>query len=217
MSTIEQSQITKIYEENNLDISIALNYPRGMLKVLDSVKDMLIASGKLVSDEVDLDMSSARELSKAQNTSNVQTFHVVRSDDPKVWDVLKEPINQGRVKVVAVFHGKFPDNLPANMLKIDVGMSLRKKVTKPAKAGIINALREVGKYPRKVSPLEVYEGLLTLCYEVVYSPEYRVFPESVSSKVPLSVAFDFMFDPPTVLTDQAVTSVNHQFLDTVHG
>ena len=213
----DNSTLLDYYRETGLDISIALNYPRGMLKVMDSVSSLLISSGKLVADHDSFTVSDAKELAKTEVRDEVKTYHVLRDVDDKVWDVLKNPINSDKVRVVGVFHGKFPDNLPENMLRVDLGMSLRKKVTKAAKTAIITAIKEPGKNPTKVSPTEVYEGLLSLCYEVVYKPEYRAFPRSVSKEIPLSTAFEFLFNTPEVLTDQVMRSASNSFLDSIHG
>lgn len=207
--------VLDFYRETDLDVSIALNYPKGMLKVLESVEELLISTGKLIVHHDEFTLDDARKLARDENSLSVKTYHVLVTPNPKVWDILKEPINRDQVKVLAVFHGLFPDNLPSNILRLDLGKSLRKKVSKTTKAAISEAIDKTGTYPKGIPPMEVYEGLLSLCYEVVYSPEYRIFHRSVADKVPLGEAFDFMFNAPSPLTDPVVTNITHTFFEKI--
>lgn len=203
------------YRDTNLEVSLAINYPQGMTSVYDAIVGLLKQRGKFVAEYENFTVEDARELSKSIVQDSL-TYHVVRSGDKNVWGILRNSINSDHIRVLALFHGKIPDNLPSNMVVIDVGSSLHRKVPKGTVSDIVDSLLKQGVYPKNKTE-DVYYGIQTLCYEVLYQPEYRMFPAKVYGKVPTASAFNFMFHPPQPLTDSSMRNAINIFVQDIHG
>lgn len=203
------------YRSTDLDASIILNFPKGMTGVLSALTDILKEKGKYVVDEGSVSISRARDII-AEATGDTKSYFIITTNDPKVWSVLKEAVNRDDIRVIGVFHGEIPDEVPENVVLIDIGRSLHRKVTKNIVSSINESLTTKDKYPTG-RPEELYFGIQTLCYEVLYSPEYRVFSRNATSNVPRARAFDFMYNPPTPLSDQSMRSAVTKFVEDIHG
>lgn len=202
------------YKSVNFDSSLALKYPKGMTSVLTAVRDILIAKGNLIV-EVTPTVANVRELA-SQATRDPKTYYQIATTDSKVWSILKESVNRDDIRVLALIHGKAPDNLPENILVIDVGRSLHEKVSKSTVSSISDSLLSKTRLPAG-KPEELYYGIQSLCYEVLYSPEYKVFGPKISNLIPKAHAFNFMYNPPEVLTSATSMSAVHRFVEDVHG
>lgn len=204
------------YRDLDLDTSIVLNFPKGMLKVVSEVTALLNSKGALVVDEGDISVARAREL-VASATGDKTTYYMVNTVNTSVWSILREAVNRDNLRVLGIFHGMIPTQVPENVFTIDIGRSLNSKVSKAIVGNISDTLRKAhASYPQG-NPEEVYLGIRSLCYEVLYDPEYRLFPKDVAAKVPLAVAFDFMYNPPQPLDNLTMRSAVSLFLDSVHG
>lgn len=203
------------YKSVSLDLSVALNFPLGMPGVVSSMVDLLTSRNKIVVDEGKISMERVREII-ANSTGDLRTYYQINNPDPAIWAALSKSVNADTLRVLGIFHGRLPDSLPESIAVLDVGKSMHQKVTKPMISDITTALTTKGKYPVG-KPEEVYEALLTLCFEVLYSPEYRVFKKEVASLVPFSRAFDFMYNLPTPLSNLTMSSAVISFTEDIHG
>lgn len=198
---------------NNLDCSVILNYPETMSGVQGAMIDILNKKRKIVIEHSSVDVSLVRDIVQ-KSTGDLDTYHLIPNASPKVWSILREPVNQDRVRVLGVFHGSMPEALPDNKILIDVGRSLRKATPR----GIVSSLTEAltkGSSKLRGSGYELFTGLQTLCYEVLYSPEARTFPRSVANNVPRAIAFKFMYNPPEPPTEAAYMSAVTRFIEDV--
>lgn len=203
------------YRDIKMDLSIGLNYPNGMTNVYTAVKELLESRGKFIVADEPVTVDVARRLA-APKIVDLRNYYLVDTSDPKVWAILRNAVEEDRIRVLGIFHGKMPEALPESMLVIDIGKSLHKKVPKPVLTEVSDSLARKGKYPSGKSE-DIFNALLSLCYEVIYSPEYRVFDRSVSRLVPRSRAFDFMFNPPVPLADKSMRNAINEFVEDIHG
>jgi hypothetical protein len=204
------------YRELDFDMSIVLNFPKGLPKVVSEITAILNSRGAIVVDSGDMTVEEARVLVSKAN-GDTSTYYMLTSTSPKVWSILREPVNLDQLRVLGIFHGKIPSEVPENVLTIDIGRSLNRKVSKEIVSSITQAVTSSrGEYPRG-KPEEVYIGIRSLCYEVLYRPEYQVFSSKVIDKIPIGYAFDFMYNPPATLDDLSMCSAYTQFMDKVHG
>lgn len=195
--------------------SFALNYPTEMKSALSEIVEVLNSVGYLVDLDPVTTVAEARTAVES-SSSDTHTYYTVETTSSKVWDILKEPIEDGRIFVVGLFHGRIPDFLPSNMVVVDLGKSLRRKVSKGIVSTLTSSLTTKGKLP-KGDPEQLYYGLKTLSYEVVYNAEKRAFPKSLERIVFVSTAFDFLFNSPSPLNQQTMRSAVNRFVRTTHG
>lgn len=195
--------------------SFALNYPAEMKSAVNEIVSELNGKGYIVDMDPVTTVAEARKLSGTKS-SITKTYYTVETSNTKVWDILKESIESGDTLVLGLFHGRIPDFLPSNMVVIDLGKSLRRKVSRGIASAISSALTTKGKFP-KADLEQLYYGLKTLSYEIVYNSEKRVFPRSLEKVVYVSTAFDFLFNSPDPLTPQTMRSSVNTFIRTVHG
>lgn len=203
------------YRDTELDASIILNFPKGMPGVLSALTDILASKGRYVISEGAISVDRARQIVE-ESTGDPREYHEIVSTDPAVWKVLRNPVNEDTLRVIGVFHGRIPPEVPENVLLIDIGRSLHRKVAKPVVADISSALQTKGTYPTGKTE-EVFAGILGLCYEVLYKPEYRLFKKDVADLVPVATAFDFMYNPPVPLEDLSMKSAISRFVEAIHG
>lgn len=203
------------WRDTDLDVSIVLNYPKGMTGVLSAMQDILKSKGRYLVEEGNLSVPRAREI-VAGATGDLRGYFQIQTSDPKVWSILKEPVNRDEIRVLAVFHGQIPPEVPENVVTIDIGRSLHRKVSKPISNALTEALTTKGKFPS--GPAEdLYYGVQALCYEALYTPEGRMFPRQATDQIPRSHAFNFMYNPPALLTEASMSSAVQQFVEDVHG
>lgn len=202
------------YKSINFDASIVLNYPKGMAGVLSAVKDILAEQKKIVVEYDRVDVELARSL--VSGSRDTTSYHVIDNADSAVWSILRNSVNEDNIRVLGIFHGKISDSVPENVITIDVGRSLHRKVLKNVVSAISDSVLTKGKVPNG-KPEELYYGIMTLCYEVLFKPEFRVFDRKVQKKVFLQRAFDYMYNPPDVLNEMSMKSAVLTFMDTVHG
>ena len=197
----------------NVDASVLVNYPSSLTGVVKAMVEILNKQKKIVVLRDTIDVATAREI--VQNaTGDTQTYQVIPNASDKVWAILREAIEQDRIRVLGIFHGRMPESLPDNCILIDIGRSLRKPVSKPIIANLSEAilkknLRLVG------APSQLHQGLQVLCYEVLYTPEARTFPHKVAQKVPRGTAFKFLYEPPTPPTEANFNASVIRFLQEV--
>lgn len=203
------------YRDTELDVSIVLNYPKEMTGVLSAMQELLKSRGKYLIDEGDLNVKRAREI-VASASGDISAYHQIRSSDPKVWNILREYVNRDDLRVLAVFHGKIPEEVPENVVVIDIGRSLHRRVSKAISGSLAEALTTKGKFPSGKAE-ELYFGVQAICYEALYSPEGRMFSRQVADQIPRSHAFNFMYNPPATLTESAMVSAVNRFVEDVHG
>lgn len=203
------------YRDTEMDVSVVLNYPRGMTGVLSAMQEILKQRGRLIVEEGELTLNRAKEI-VASASGDTRVYYLIQTTDPKVWSVLKEPVNRDDIRILAVFHGQIPSEVPENLVVIDLGRSLHRKVSKAVVATLTEALTSKGKFPTGSSE-ELYYGLQALCYEALYTPEGRMFPKVAAEQIPRSHAFQFMYNPPQLLTEASMTSAVHRFVEDVHG
>ena len=203
------------YKSVNMDASVILNYPKGMPGVVSALVALLASRNKIVVDEGAISMDRTRQIIEGA-TGDIRTYFQINNPDPDIWEALSTSVNEDRIRVLGIFHGRIPDSVPENVVTLDVGKSMHQKVSKPMATDIMTALSSKGKYPVGDQE-EVYEALLTLCFEVLYSPEYRVFKKETASLVPVSRAFDFMYNPPTPLTKILMASATVSFVEDIHS
>lgn len=203
------------YTNTDFDASVILNYPKGMTGVLSAVTQILNSRGRYVIDEGKITIERAREI-VASATGDLTAYHQIQSTDPKIWGVLREAVNRDDIRVLGVFHGQIPAEAPENVIVLDVGRSLHRKVSKAVSASLTDALTSKGKFPTG-TPEELYYGVQALCYEALYTPEGRVFPRKATDQIPRAHAFGFMYNPPEVLTEATMTSAVQRFVEDVHG
>ena len=203
------------YRDIKMDLSIGVNYPKGMSDVYTAVRALLESQGKFIVDDEPVTVAVARKMASPKAVDH-RTYYLVDTDDPKVWGILRNPIEEDRIRVLGIFHGKLPDTLPQSMLIIDVGKSLHKKVSKASITAVSDALSRKGKYPQG-KPEDIFNALLSLCYEVVYETEYHIFSKDVVGLVPRPRAFDFMKNPPVPLSDKSMRNAINKFVEDIHG
>lgn len=203
------------YRSVKMDASVILNYPKGMPGVVSALTALLASRNKIVVDEGTISMDRTREIIR-EATGDTRIFFQINNPDPAIWDALSTPVNEDRIRVLGIFHGKIPDSVPENVVTLDVGKSMHQKVSKPMTTDIMTALSSKGKYPTGDQE-EVYEALLTLCFEVLYSPELRVFKKETAALVPVSRAFDFMYNPPVPLRPLTMSAAVVSFCEDIHG
>lgn len=203
------------YRDTELDVSIVLNYPKGMAGVLSAMQDLLNSRGKYLIDEGALNVKRAREI-VASATGDTSAYYQIQTADPKVWNVLREYVNRDDIRVLAVFHGQIPSEVPENVVTIDIGRSLHRKVSKTITGVLAEALTTKGKFPSGKAE-ELYYGVQAICYEALYTPEGRMFSKQITNQIPRSHAFNFMYNPPALLTEASMTSAVNQFIEDVHG
>lgn len=202
------------YKSLELDTSIVLNFPKGMTGVLSAVETFLKNKGRIIVPEGNISVDRAREI-VAGATGDLKTFYQIQNSDPKVWNILREAVNEERIRILAIFHGQIPSEVPSNVVTLDIGRSLHRKVSKPVSAALTSAIGSKGKYPVGKAE-DLYYATVALCYETLYSPEGRMFPRSVADSIPKAHAFDFMYNPPNTLTEASMTSAVNQFVGTLH-
>lgn len=203
------------YANTNFDASIILNFPKGMSGVMSALTGILSEQKKYVVEHDNMNVDLARKLVE-ESTGSTYEYHLINSQDPNVWGILRNPVNEDSIRVIGVFHGEIPDSVPENVITIDIGRSLHRKVPKNVVNSITDSIKTKGKFPNG-KPEELYYGLMTLCYEVLFKPEYTIFPKNVRNGVYTSVAFDYMYNPPEVLNEPTMKSAVINFVDTVHG
>lgn len=203
------------YRDLDLDTSIILNFPKGMPKVVPEVIALLNAKGAIVVEDGPTTVQMAKDL-VANATGDTTTYHLITTDNPTVWNILKESVNRDDLRVIGVFHGAIPSTVPENVFTIDIGRSLNRKVSRHIVTNISDAVKNKGTYPQG-KPEELFIGVRSLCYEVLYNPEYRVYPKDVARRIPVGLAFDFMYNPPQPLDDLTRRSAVTSFMDKIHG
>lgn len=203
------------YARNNLDGSVAIQVPKGVNHVVKAVTETLNQNGAIVVNEGSISSARASEL-VASATGDTGIYYLITSDDEKVWNILKESVNTDRLRVVALLHGKMPKSFPENVIHLSVGSSLHGKVLPHVATEVGLCVTDKGKIPKKVTE-DVYFAFQVLCYETLYSPEYRVYKQSISSSIPRSIAFNFLYNVPSTLNVNSMTTSINRFLEDIHG
>lgn len=203
------------YDSVSMDASVVLNYPKGMPGVLSSLVKILEQQKKYVVEYDNLTVDDARRIVRDATGSKIE-YHLIASADPQVWGVLRNAVEQDDIRVLGVFHGQIPEEVPENVITIDIGRSLHRKVSKQVVAAISEALSKKGN-ALTGNPEQLYYGIMTLCYEVLYRPEYVVFPRNLHKVVFVSTAFDYMYNPPQILDTSSMRNAVQNFVEAVHG
>lgn len=203
------------YRSLDMDTSIILKYPREMTSALTSMVELLRSRGKMVVDEGELTRDRAREL-VSQATGDPNMYYQFRSSDDKVWAILKEAVETDRIRILGLVHGSSPASAAQNAVTLDVGRSLHRKVSPTVVREISDSLKTVGKFPMGDYE-QMYYAVQALCYEALYDSEYRTFPKDTVRSVPRSVAFNFMYHPPRLLTPQTMRSAVYRFIELGHS
>lgn len=202
------------YKLQDLDTSLVLNYPSSMSGILSVVTDMLNSKGKLIATEDNWTVSKAREL--VSHRQDLSTYFLLKNVDAKIWSVLRDAIENDRIRVLGIVHGTVPEEVPTNVMVIDIGRSIQKRVTPQAVADITSALSQRNFRLSKNFEAK-FQALQALCFESLYSPEATLFPKSVARKVPRALAFRLMFNPPTPPTEEMYRSAVLKFIRDVRG
>lgn len=202
------------FAASNMDASVVLNYPTGMSGVLSAVKDILIARGKYIIEELDMSVARATEIVKSA-TGDTKAYYMITTTSTKVWSILRGAVNDDTIRVLAVFHGNVPEDMPENVISLDVGSLIHSHINKAVVHKIVSAMETKGRYPSGQME-EFYYGLMGLCFEVLYKTERKMFPQKIINNIPTSVAFNFMYNPPEVLTDQSMRQAVYSFLGRVY-
>lgn len=202
------------YRLVQMDTSIILVYPLGMTAPLELVEETVNKMGAAIIDEGDISVNRARELARIP-VRNTTGYYKITSTNKKVWDILKNPIENDVIRVLGIFHSSPPDNLPENCITIDVGRSIHSKATARS-VHAVSAMVRTKKFPPSSENIHlIYQAVVVLCYEALYDSEHKMFPADVVSAVPKFVAFKFMYEPPKALTDASVTSAVMRFVEDV--
>lgn len=202
------------YQRNNLDGSVVIQAPRA-INIVKSVTEVLNKNGAIVVDEGNITAARASQI-VSEATGDKSLYYYIKSEDDKVWNILKEAVNTDRIRVVAIIHGNLPKSFPENVIYVSVGSSMHGKVPAYAVADVISCVTNRGKFPKKVTG-EVYFAFQKLCYEALYSPEYRTYKSNVSDMVPRSIAFNFLYNVPSNLNTNTMTTAINRFLEDIHG
>ena len=202
------------YRMSDMDISVILVYPRFFTSALTEFKQILTSKNRHIIDEGTVSVSDALALASAP-TDVVPSHHIVRSTDPRVWNILRPSIESDSIRVVGVFHAAPKFDLPANMVRLDVGSGLTSKVTPSTVSAISTALHSDGSYP-KGSSEDMYFGVMALCYEVLYEPERKMFSKKDIESVYTAHAYRFMSNPPSPLTEQSMRRAVNNFFEDIN-
>lgn len=203
------------YKSVDMDVSVILKYPKEMTGALTSMQEILKARGKIIIDEGDLTVNRAREL-VANASGDTTYYYQFRSTNDKVWAILRESVEEDRIRILGLVHGITPPSVPQNVVTLDVGQSLHRKASKAIIGELVDSMKTKGKYPVG-DPEQLYYATQALCYEVLYESDYRMFPKDVTHWIPRSEAFSFMYNPPKVLTPQTMRAAVLRFVESKHN